>query len=146
MHWPSFVGLIRSAWPALGPLVGICIGAYLTTLNQKRQWIRDNKRTEYRELLTAIGDAAGKYVLYYGKDHVVVTSSEQREIWETTRATLSVIYNRLFVAKEVEGLHIQRRWENALTALRDKHDAIEFGTSMDSIMNDIRNKAIKDFS
>jgi hypothetical protein len=138
--------IIRSAWPVLGPFVGICIGAYLTTRTQRKQWVRDNKRTEYRELLTAIGDAAGKMILYYGRNPVVLTSSEQLDMWETVRATLSVIYNRLFIANEVVGLGIQHRWENAVTALRDRHDVTCFVTSMDSIMEDIRKRALKEFS
>ena len=126
--------------------MGIWIGVYLSTRTQKRQWIRDNKRLEYRELLTAIADAAGKLVLYYGRNPVVLSAAEQMDMWEIKRTTLGVIYNRLFVAKEIKELRIQERLQYAITALTNKRDAIWSGTSMDSIMEDIRTKALKEFS
>ncbi|MGH9689286.1 MAG: hypothetical protein ACRD5K_19635 [Candidatus Acidiferrales bacterium] len=139
-------GTIRSAWPALGPLVGIFIGVFLTTRTQKRQWIRDNKRTEYRELLTTIADAGGKFVVYYGIEPVVLTPSEQFEVGETARTSVDVIYNRLFIAKAVEELGIQKRWEKAISLLRANRDINAFGKSLDNIMRDIRNKALEEFS
>jgi hypothetical protein len=138
--------VIRNAWPVLGPLVGIWIGAYLTTRNQKRQWILDHKRAEYRELLTAIGDVGSKLVLYYGTNPFVANSDEQLAIWEATRTTVDVIYNRLFIAQQIEKLLIQSRWENAVSLVRKNRDVRLFGHIMDGIMNDIRNTAIKEFS
>jgi hypothetical protein len=137
---------VRDAWAVLGPLVGVLIGGYITTRTQKKQWVRDNKRTEYRELLTTIADAGGKFVVFYGMVPVVATPSEQFSIGETARTSVDVIYNRLFVAKEIEELGIQRRWENAISELKKSHNVDAFGRSMDSMMEDIRRKALKEFS
>lgn len=138
--------IVRSAWSVLGPFVGIFIGVHLTTRTQKRQWIRDHKRTEYRELLTTIADAGGTFIVCYGVDPVVLTPSQQFEMGETARTSVDVIYNRLFIAKAVEELGIQRRWEEAILLVRANHDINVFGKSLDSIMEDIRKKALEEFS
>jgi hypothetical protein len=138
--------ILRSTWPVLGPFVGIWIGVYLSTRTQKRQWIRDNKRIEYRELLTAIADAGGKLVVHYGMEPFVADPSAQFAIGETARMSVDVIYNRLFIAKEIEELHIQPRWEDAISNLRKNRDLNWFGQSMDRIMEDIRKKALQEFS
>ena len=146
MHWQTVVDLIRRAWPALGPLIGICIGAYLTTRTQKRQWVRDNKRVEYRELLTAIGDATSKLLVLAGREPVVLGPGEQSERFEVVRLTLGIIYNRLFIAKEIKELNIQHRWQEGVDALKIRHDVAFFATSMDGIMDDIRKRALEEFS
>jgi hypothetical protein len=138
--------IARSAWAVLGPFIGISIGAYLTTRTQKHQWIRDNRRTEYRELLTTIADVGSKFIALYGMNPVVMNPSEQFSIGEAARTSVGVIYNRLFIAVEIEELGIQRRWESSISALRKSHDIEAFAKSMDSIMEDIKRKAVKEFS
>jgi len=138
--------ILRSVWPVLGPFAGIWIGVYLSTRTQKRQWIRDNKRLEYRELLTALADAMGKLVLYYRRKPFVSIPGAESDISETITATVGVIYNRLFIAKEVVELNLLHRWQETVTLLTDKHDPIFFGKSMDRIMEDIRKRALKEFS
>jgi hypothetical protein len=140
---PSY---IRGAWAVIGPLVGVIIGGYLSTRNQKRHWIPDNKRTEYRELLTTIADAGGKFVVFYGIAPVVASPEEQFAIGETARTSVDVIYNRLFIAKEIEELCVQKRWENAISALQKSHNVDAFGKSLDGIMEDIRRAALKALS
>ena len=137
---------IRGAWAVIGPLVGVIIGGYLSTRTQKRHWILDNKRTEYQELLTTISDAGGKFVVFYGMNPIVATGEEQFAIGETARTSLDIIYNRLFIAREIEELGIQKRWENAISALQKSHNVDAFGKCMDGIMEDIRLKALAAFS
>jgi hypothetical protein len=50
MKLNQWVALIHGTWFAVGPLVGVVVGGYLTIWNQKRHWVMDNKRAEYRKL------------------------------------------------------------------------------------------------
>jgi hypothetical protein len=43
---------------ALSGLLGVTLGAYLTRSWQRKQWLLDNKKTEYRELLSVLSQAA----------------------------------------------------------------------------------------
>jgi hypothetical protein len=41
-------------WAAIGPLVGVILGAWLTARWQRKKWILDNKTAEYRGILDAL--------------------------------------------------------------------------------------------
>jgi hypothetical protein len=131
-------------WAIVGPLIGILLGSWLTTRNQRRHWLLDNKRSEYRELLTSISDAGSKLLVFWGSNPVVATGEQQFMIGETARQSVDVIYNRLFILHEVEKLNLLKRWEDAIDGLRRSHDVNAFGRLMDQIMNDIRRAAITD--
>ncbi|HXX24109.1 MAG TPA: hypothetical protein VEO19_13255 [Terriglobia bacterium] len=48
------LGKFFAIWAAVGPLVGVVVGGFLTAWWQRRQWILDNKAREYREALDAL--------------------------------------------------------------------------------------------
>jgi hypothetical protein len=131
-------------WAIVGPLVGILLGSWLTTKNQQRHWLLDNKRSEYRELLTSIADAGSKLLVFWGGNPIVATGEEQFMIGETARQSGDVIYNRLFISHEVEKMDLLKRWESAIDVLRRSHNVDVFGKSMDQIMDDIRRAALAD--
>jgi hypothetical protein len=136
--------ILLNVWAVIGPPAGIVLGSWLATRNQRRQWLLDNKRAEYRELLTTIAEAGGKFVVFYGMQPVVATGEERFMIGETARTSVDVIYNRLFIADEVEKLNIQRRWEGAISELQKSHNVDVFGKSLDNITSDIRRAALRD--
>ena len=129
----------------LGPFVGILIGSWLTMKVQRKLWILDNKRAEYRKLLTTLTDAGSKLIVFYGAMPGVVTAKEQIAIGETARKSANLIYNRLFIADVIVKLNIALRWQDGISALRKDHDGIAFAKLLDGIMNDLRSEAIKDF-
>jgi hypothetical protein len=45
---------LYAIWAAIGPLVGVVIGAWLAARWQDRRWILDNKKAEYRGILDAL--------------------------------------------------------------------------------------------
>lgn len=139
-HLQSFL----SVWAVVGPFVGILLGSWLTTKNQHRHWLLDNKRSEYRELLTTIADSGSKLLVFWGTDPVVTSGEEQFMIGETARQSVDVIYNRLFIADEVKTLNVLKRWEDTIDLLRRSRNIDAFGKSMDQIMDDIRGAALKD--
>lgn len=52
--FPWWATLTLTIWAALGPLVGILIGHYLVRSWQRRQWIADNQKEEYRKVLAGL--------------------------------------------------------------------------------------------
>jgi hypothetical protein len=138
--------IFLNVWAVIGPPAGILLGSWLATRNQRGHWLRDNKRAEYRELLTTIAEAGGKFVVFYGMEPLVATAEEQFAIGETARTSVDVIYNRLFIADEVEKLNIQSRWEGAISALQKSNNVNAFGKSLDEITGDIRRTALRDLN
>jgi hypothetical protein len=49
--------LVR-AWSGIGPLIGALIGSWLTRSWQRKQWLLESKKAEYRELLSVLSQSA----------------------------------------------------------------------------------------
>jgi len=52
--FPWWLTLALAIWAALGPVIGILIAHYLLRSWQRRQWLADNRKEEYRKLLAAL--------------------------------------------------------------------------------------------
>jgi hypothetical protein len=52
--WGTISTEVGRAWKYAGPLVGVLIGGWITSRNQRKQWLRDTRKQEYRELLGAL--------------------------------------------------------------------------------------------
>lgn len=131
---------------ALGPFIGVLIGSWLTMKIQRRLWILDNKRAEYRKLLSTLTDCASKFATIWGVQGVVQGPRDQREINNAARKSANVIFNRLFIAREMQQLNVLVRWKEAISQLQRTHDGPAFGISVGVITNEIRSAALKDFS
>jgi hypothetical protein len=54
------------AWSAAGPLVGVLVGSWLTTWTQRKHWLMDNKRAEYRKLLSTLSSCGTRFAMIHG--------------------------------------------------------------------------------
>lgn len=129
------------SWTAIGPLLGVLVGAYISSRNQKRQWGLDNKRAEYRELLTTLTECGSELMSFPTGE-----LADRRRIDEIARLSVNVIYNRLFVADMVISTNLMKRWRDCISDLRTSKNINAFRTEFDSIMNDIRSVAKRDLS
>lgn len=138
--------IFSNVWAVIGPLLGVFLGSWLTTKNERKHWIADNKRAEYRMLLTTLSNAASKILRTEGNPINVLSPRDQREVSAAAERSANVIYNRLFIAREVEKLNVMERWNKALSAVEKNHGGIGFMKIFDGLMNDIRASALKNLS
>ena len=125
------------AWAAIGPLVGIFIGAYLTQRGQRDQRIADNKKSEYRELLTTLTKTFTGIVQLQAPG-VGLGPQEQRTISDLELQSLVVIRDRIFIAKEVEDMNLIARWNQALRDYDKTLDAGAFDNAFRLITADLQ--------
>jgi hypothetical protein len=52
--FPWWVTVLLTIWALIGPLAGLLIGHYLVRSWERRRWLADNRKEEYRRLLTAL--------------------------------------------------------------------------------------------
>src|SRR6266404_6383389 len=71
--------VFRSVWLAVGPLVGVLVGAYIANRNQRKHWIADNKRAEYRKLLSTLASTFTG-IIELRAPGVALGPAEQRKI------------------------------------------------------------------
>jgi hypothetical protein len=144
-HWDLLGKVAATVWPLITLILGILIGSYVANRNQRKHWLLDNKRGEYRKLVTTLTDCGSKLIVFYGPTHAIVGGKEERRVHEASRNAANVLYNRLFIARELEILSIFPRWQNAVSALQKSRDGKVFTLELDGILNDIRTVAVKDF-
>lgn len=122
-------------WKTAGPLVGIFIGYWLTRSWQRKQWVLESKKSEYRELITTLSQSFHCMEKYWTPPDQIsaVDYNEQRELREAGVAARRIIEDRIFIYKLMRTEKIEERWglvaaENDLTWLRDYwndlHDAL----------------------
>jgi hypothetical protein len=110
-------------WAAVGPLLGIFVGSYLTRSAQRRQWLADEKVKEWRELLGTLTTSFTTIVQFStgGK-----TSAEDLT---AHIAAGEVLGNRIFIAEEVRQLKIHDKWREAVGTFEQDRNPTTFGTN-----------------
>ena len=146
--WKTIYEDVRAAWSVVGPLVyaltGVFIGADISNRNQRKQWIADNKKQEYRELVSMLTRALNA-VMQESTVLVARAPEEQREFVRIGNEVLITIKDRLFIADVVTELRVYERWRGALHDFQSVHQRQLFIDKVEEIKSDLRKSAAKLF-
>ncbi len=134
--WKRLHEDVAAVWSVFGPLAGVFIGAYIAGRNQRDRWVADNKRAEYRELLTTLAESFTKIVRLRGHG-VAAGPEEERTLMNLELRTNTVILDRIFIADEVEYMELLNRWNHALQDYDKTLDRSAFATAFSRIRNDV---------
>jgi hypothetical protein len=123
--------VILSVWAAVGPLIGIYIGHHLLRSQHRRQWLADNRIQEWREVITTLQKSLVQ-ITQFDAGRKLFTLEEKKAaipaVLDARAAALSVLNNRLFIAKEVRHHKMFDKWKKAVDEFDGDHDAGKFGT------------------
>lgn len=121
------LNVLITLWHSVGQLLlGIFVGAYLTRSWQRKQWILDGKRTEYRELLTVLSESV--YCILHNSPYLgigVFTGEQERKSYEADIQARSVIEDRILIAGFIRNQKVLERW-HSLAALKDAKQFINY--------------------
>ena len=107
----------------IGGLVGNLISSWVASRSQRRNWEKDNKKQEWRELIDALIEAlrvmmAHRYENY--ADHMTPPEDvHYRE--EAIRKGYVAIGDRIFIVKKVRDCKLSEQW----AALNDKYEKVD---------------------
>jgi hypothetical protein len=160
-------------WSAVGPLIGVWVGAYVANRNQRRQWLLDNKRQEYRELLTALmngildsgvlgtdpprplhnfaqvaasSSAANPEDVLRPDPAAAEKTLEFRErLFNAIQETGRVFVNRIFIAEELKSSGVHQQFIEAFQALDKDGDVLKFALRTHHLQERIIQLAAKSF-
>jgi hypothetical protein len=111
------------AWSGVGPLVGVLIGAWLTRSWQRKQWVLEGKKAEYRELISTLSESFHCIVKNWPAGLVTAVSHETlRETLEAEVAGQRVVEDRIFIENQLRAAQIRDRW--ALLAAEHDYNRI----------------------
>lgn len=140
INWDIVASYSKGLWAVGGPLLGVLVGAYVANRNQKKHWVADNKKEEYRELLSVMTKAK---TLYSSVNAGLIEAGPEREN-ALNSAMLNVnetINSRLFIAPIVERLAIQERWNEAAIAFDDGSERTRFPATVNELLRQLRESA-----
>jgi hypothetical protein len=142
MNWPLVESYAKNIWAVCGPLVGVLIGAYVTSRIQRQHWLADQKRAEYRELLSDLSVCLGDATDLFGLQKL----EKIRGATKIKVKMVRMIHNRIFTAGEIERLRVYSRWIDAVDKMIEQENGKQFGEAVGTILNELRAAALKDIS
>lgn len=131
---------LYAIWAAIGPLVGVIIGAWLSEHWQHRRWILDNKTAEYRGILDALTACHIQLLAFIGictyapakltLQREALIASEQRALAEKAVSLSQAMADRLFIRKALAKRGVRQEFGNlALDNFLDALCAMPDGSS-----------------
>ena len=125
--------IILAIWAAVGPLVGIYVGHHLLRSQQRRQWLADNRIQEWREVITTLQKSL-VLITQFDAARNLSTNEEKKAdmpaVLNARAVALSVLNNRIFIAKEVRHHKMFDKWKKAVEEFDRDHDSGMFGTRL----------------
>ena len=129
------VTLIVAVVGIAGTLGGVFLGQHMTQRWQRKQWMLDRQKEEWRELLTALAESLRMQMkIYPGR---ALSPEEQRTIVEAQSNSFRVIRDRIFIASDVAQLNIENRWSRVLMDHNRDMDVQALGAAYDAIRQEI---------
>jgi len=142
MNWTVFAAYAKGIWAAVGPLLGVLVGAYIANRNQRQHWLADCKKEEYRELLTAMTTGLATFIR--AKGNVIPAGERDRAVADSWSNVMESIHNKIFIAPQIERLSIFTLWADALGSFKQGNPT---GPSMEllgKMLRDLRDAARND--
>jgi hypothetical protein len=127
---------IKYVWPAIGPLLGVLIGAYLTKSSDRKKWLNENRKQECQELLGAITACAVKLFSDFPHGYAIGEYAGYLK-------TIEVFHTRIFIAEEVEKEKLEERWTSAVDDFGTNWNKEKFDTALEEIRGKIIRIAMK---
>ena len=102
-----FFSLFGSPMPAIYALLGVIIGGWISWRNQHRQWVKDNKAREYRELIDGLFTSTENILQARPNAESPITDPLADAVWNGTRLT----QNRIFTLCAIKDAGVDEDWQ-----------------------------------
>ena len=111
-----------------GAVIGILLGHFLTRSSQHRQWLRDNRKQEFKEVVTAISQYIIEHMGYVASQSSVIPQSKQAYV-DSMKATYCVLADRIYIHADLDEKKIPERFVEIMDLFRNT--GTEFGKAAD---------------
>jgi heme exporter protein D len=141
MNWLLFGHYAGMVWAAVGPLIGVFIGAFLTNRTQRKQWLADRKREEYHQLMSTITAAYQEMFLLKNVDGLSMADFNRLNF-----NVHNAVQNCIFATDGVmTKFDVFNEWAKSVADAKEgAFDKIECGKKMGLLLEEIRRVALKD--
>jgi hypothetical protein len=112
-----------------GALIGIVLGHFLTRSAQHRQWLRDNRKEEFREVVTAMSQFIVGHMAYVSSLGSDLPQSKQAYI-DSYKTTSVILCDRVYIYADINDRNIPHRFLQIAEKYR------EAGSDFDKVNNE----------
>ena len=140
--WKATKDILSGTWAVAGPLIGLLVGAYITNRNQRRSWVADNTRVEYRELLSILVEAMAN-ALSLQRAIAGFGPEDQRKFEDIDKKVGMTLLDRIFIARAVMEMKLPDRWAKAISEYHDTGNNANFAAHVEEIRKDLTESAIR---
>jgi hypothetical protein len=137
----TLIGTGVAAFGIGAAFAGVLIGQRMARNTQRQQWILDNRKTEYRELLTAISESLRLGLSL--NPGLGFSGEEDRKAVEANAMSMRVIRDRIFIADMVESMNLEERWAMAIMKHRRTYDASALITAYREVSDELVKLAVE---
>jgi hypothetical protein len=138
------VPYIRDVWTAIGPLLGVFVGAFLTRSWDKKKWMNDNRKEEYRELMSSLTEAATAMMKrWYPATINTVTREEVQMSSDKYLLALKVIKTRIFIANDMKEMNLFDRFGEAVHTMIANESVDTFEEVYETLRDEIVARATR---
>jgi hypothetical protein len=88
-------------------LLGVLFGAWVTWRYQHKQWVLENKKQEYRDLIDVLFQASEEIIRARPNIGAGLNQDLLNAIWKGMR----IVRNRIFVAREIREGEVEEDWD-----------------------------------
>ena len=108
--------------------VGSIVTLLITIWQRHREWVKDNKKQEWRELISSLSQSF-HYLKNYSGYGIAIGGEQQKGLVEADAEARRAIESRLFVAHQIQRENVLERWQ-LLAAEKDWSRMIEYWNSL----------------
>jgi hypothetical protein len=130
---------VLTGWAALGPLLGVRYGQELSRRFQRAQWVSDNKKQEYKDLISVMQAGAEGWVKYHGRGK---STDDYNVALELDRNVMLTIQLGIFIGEELNKNSVLERWKAFVQGMEGQ-SAEETGSNYGVLLSGIRDLARK---
>jgi hypothetical protein len=138
--WQTVVGLL-----GLGSLIATGLSHWLSTRADRRKWINDNKKLEWRELIDEL-DGGLEQMIDRFRPNSAAGDDRNNPIAGIVRGN-RVLTGRIFIADALKKNHTMTKWKEILeylTASEPSHTLADFSKKVSSFRDELLRIAQKD--
>ena len=131
-------GIFMGIWGAVASLVGVRYGQVLARRWQREQFVRENKKQEYRELLRSLALSIAPII-----QCEIITDPEQiKAAIAAENAFHEVRESCIFIAEDLNKIQLLDHWNTMLSAFKKNKDREAFMKGYYELSGEIRNSAL----
>ncbi len=140
--WSSLIGVF-----GIGSLIGGLVQQYFSAKQRHREWVKDNRKQEWRELIAVLSKSVHAILQNTPDlrfDGIVAISGEQeKQLFEAyLEADLEarrIIEDRLFISRWVQSENVLERWQ-LIAAEKDPSRIVDYWKHLHAALVDFAHK------